>query len=200
MEARVLQALSGKPFGGRRLTRAAKGTRGSEADIVQQVVISGRLTKPAPDARILRPSSCHPLGCLIRLRPVASSAPQTPVNSPLCTSRKSVGLFYTARRAKSSWRPLQTTVRRISRRRPKSAECYRDGLDTPAQPSPRHPGLAEGRHRKPGTVQSRPEMCANLQRVVGLRSSLKGEFGKLPSAIEKQLMSRWYENGVASRV
>jgi hypothetical protein len=43
-------------------------------------------------------------------------------------------------------------------------------------------------------------MFANLQRVVRPRRSLRSEFGKLPSALEKQLMSRWCENGTASCV
>ena len=134
---------------------------GSSSELM---VISGRLTKPAPDARILRPSSCHLLGCLIRLRPVASSAPQTPVNSPLCTSRA------------SRWACLRVPYRATSEIELASPSNNR-AKDKSAPPKIRRnatemalilqlsqaraiQGLAEGRHRKPGTVQSRPEMCA----------------------------------------
>jgi hypothetical protein len=48
-------------------------------------VIKGRVMKPAPDARILPPSSDHDSSHRIRRKPLASSAPHTPVNPPSFT-------------------------------------------------------------------------------------------------------------------
>ena len=61
-------------------------------------------------------------------------------------------------------------------------------------------GPTKGRHQKTRALQSAPETFTYLLHVVRPRSRVKSELGKLSSALEKQLMLRWCENGRASCV